>query len=308
MSEARATTVDEQNIQGVGGLNIFVRSWRPDANACGVVVIVPGFNAHSGYYGWVAQQLTASALAVYAVDLRGRGRSDGDRFYVEKVADWVSDVGAAIAFAKSREPGLPVFLLGHSAGGVVSCLYALEHQAELAGFICESFAFEVPAPDVALAAFKGLSHVAPHARVYHIKNEYFSRDPSVVQAMNEDPLIAGETQPVQTAAEIVRADERLKAEFQRITLPLLILHGTDDKVTKSDGSKLFYERAGSPDKTIKLYEGHFHDLLNDVDKESVIGDIKSWIAARLPATKSVAQVHRGSEDVQPAHAVPAWRH
>ena len=289
MSEARTNTMNEERIEGVRGLNIFVRSWRPGTNARGVVVIVPGFNAHIGYYGWVAQQLTGSGLAVYAVDLRGRGQSDGERFYVEKFADWVSDVGTVMALAKSRESGLPVFLLGHSAGGVVSCIYTLEHQAELAGLICESFAFQVPGPDFALAVFKGLSHVAPHAHILRLKNEYFSRDPRAMQAMNEDPLIAHEIQPTQTLAEMVRADERLKNEFPRITLPLLVLHGTADKVTKFSGSQLFYERAGSPDKTIKLYEGHFHDPLNDIDKESVIADIKSWIAARLPATKSVAQ-------------------
>ena len=303
MSEAQIYTMHEAGIEGLRGLNVLeriegsrglhiaVRSWHPETDARGVVVIVPGFNSHSGYYGWVAEQLTASGLAVYAVDLRGRGQSDGERFYVEKLADWVSDVGTAMTLAKSRESGLPVFLLGHSAGGVVSCIYTLEHQAELAGFICESFAFEVPAPEFALAVFKGLSHVAPHAHIYHLKNEDFSRDPSAVQAMNDDPLIADETQPIQTAAEIVRAGERLKNEFPRITLPLLILHGTADKATKFSGSQLFYERAGSPDKTIRLYEGHFHDLLNDIDKESVIADIRGWIGARLPAT---------------ADAAPAW--
>lgn len=295
MSEARTNTMKEERIQAEGGLNIFVRSWRPGGNARGVVLIVPGFNAHSGYYGWVAEQLTASGLAVYAVDLRGRGQSDGERFYVQTLADWVSDVGRVMALAKSRESGLPVFLLGHSAGGVVSCIYALEHQAELAGFICESFAYQVPGPDFALTVLKGLSHVAPHAHTLHLKNEYFSRDPKVVQAMNEDPLIAHEIQPAQTSAEMVRADERLKNEFPRITLPLLNLHGTADKVTKFGGSQIFYERAGSSDKTIKLYEGHFHDLLNDIDKETVIADIKSWIAARLRATQKVAQVYERIE-------------
>jgi alpha-beta hydrolase superfamily lysophospholipase len=279
----------EERIEDAEGFGIFVRSWRPKMNARGVVVIVPGFNSHSGYYGWVAEQLTASGLAAYAVDLRGRGHSDGERFYVEKLSDWVSDLGTVMALVKSRESGVPIFLLGHSAGGVVSCIYTLEHQPELAGFICESFAFQVPAPDLALAAFKGLSHVAPHAHVYRLKNEYFSRDPKAVQALNADPLIAGETQPIQTAAEMVRADEWLKGEFGRITLPLLILHGTADKATKFSGSRLFYEQAGSPDKTLKLYEGHFHDLLNDIDKELVIADIKNWIAARLPETRSVAQ-------------------
>jgi alpha-beta hydrolase superfamily lysophospholipase len=296
MSQAGTRTMKEERIQETDGLNIFVRSWRPATSARGLVVIVPGFNAHSGYYGWVAEQLTAGGLGVYALDLRGRGQSDGERFYVEKLADWVSDVATVVALARSREPGVPVFLLGHSAGGVVGCLYVLEHQAELAGFICESFAFQVPAPDFALAAFKGLSHVAPHAHVYHLDNEYFSRDRGVVQAMNEDPLIAGETQPVQTAAEMVRADERLKTEFPRITLPLLILHGTADKVTRFSGSRYFYERAGSSDKTIRLYEGHFHDLLNDIDKESVVADIETWIGAHLPAEKSDAPVHQGFAD------------
>jgi acylglycerol lipase len=155
---------------------------------------------------------------VYAVDLRGRGQSDGERFCVEKFADYVSDVATFVALAKSREPGLPVFLLGHSAGGVVSCMYTIEHQAELVGLICESFAHQVPAPDFALAVLKGLSHVAPHAHVLCLKNEDFSRDPAVVKAMNDDPLIAHETQPTRTVAEMVRADERLKHEFPLITL------------------------------------------------------------------------------------------
>ena len=283
MAQDLVKTMAEEKIAGVGGLNIFVRSWRPDGKARGVVVIVHGFNSHSGQYLWVARQFAASGLAVYALDLRGRGKSDGERFYVEKFADYVSDVSALVTLAKSREPDLPVFLLGHSAGGVISCIYTLEHQTELAGLICESFAHQVPAPDFALAVLKGLSHVAPHAHVLRLKNEDFSRDPKVVQAMNDDPLIAHEVQPTQTVAEMVRADERLKKEFPLITLPVLILHGTLDKATKPSGSQLFYDTAGSADKTLKLYEGHFHDLLNDVDKEVVMADIKRWIDARASA-------------------------
>ena len=279
----RLATQHEEKVQGAGDLNLFVRSWRPEGEARGVVAIVPGFNAHSGYYGWAAEQFTATSLAVYAVDLRGRGHSDGERFYVEKFADYVSDVATLVTLAKSREPALPLFLLGHSAGGVVACIYTLEHPTELAGLICESFAHEVPAPDFALAVFKGLSHVAPHAHILHLKNEIFSRDPNAVQAMNDDPLIAHETQPTQTLAEMVRADERLKQEFPLMTLPVLILHGTADTATRPSGSQRFYDNAGSTDKTLKLYEGHFHDLLNDIDKEVVMGDILRWIDARLPA-------------------------
>jgi acylglycerol lipase len=273
--------VTEESFEGSGGLNIFFRSWHPVSQARGVVCIVPGFNSHSGYYIWVAAQFVAAGFAVYAVDLRGRGKSDGERFYVQKFSDYVSDAAGLVTLAKRREPGLPVFLLGHSAGGVVSCLYALEHQEELAGLICESFAHQVPAPDFALAVLKGLSHIAPHAHVLHLKNEDFSRDPAIVDAMNHDPMIAHETQPTQTVAEMVRADERLKKEFPLITLPLLILHGTLDKATRPSGSQLFFDTAGATDKTLKLYDGHFHDLLNDTGREVVMSDITRWIESHL---------------------------
>jgi acylglycerol lipase len=273
----------EERIETAGGLQLFVRSWRPPGEARGVVAICHGVKSHSGYYLWVAEQLVAGGLAVYALDLRGRGKSDGERFYIEKFADYLSDVDALMKLARSREPGLAVFLLGHSAGGVVSSVYALEHQAELAGLICESFAFQVYAPDFALAVLKGLSHLAPHAHVLDLKNKDFSRDPRAVQAMDDDPLIAHEVQPTRTVAQLALADERLKEEFPLVTLPVLILHGTADKVTKPGGSQLFYDGAGSTDKTLKLYEGHVHDLLNDIDKERVMADIKDWIDARLPA-------------------------
>ena len=279
-----SVNMTEDSFTSADGLKIVFRSWRPQGQPRGVVAIVPGFNSHSGYYTWAAGQLAAAGYAVSAIDLRGRGKSDGERFYVEKFADYVADVTAFVRLTRSGQPGVPVILLGHSAGGVVSCLYAIEHQAELAGLICESFAFRLPAPDFALAVLKGLSHVAPHARVLRLKNEDFSRDPRVVEAMNADPLIAHETQPTKTLAEMVRADEQLKQAFPAITLPVLILHGTADKASQSGGSQFFYDTAGSKDKTLKLYDGHFHDLLNDLDKDKVMADITQWMNAIVART------------------------
>jgi alpha-beta hydrolase superfamily lysophospholipase len=272
------------NFQGVGGLNIFARSWRPEAQAPrALIVISHGVNSHSAYYEWAAQQFTAAGFAVYALDHRGRGQSDGERYFVNSVDEYVADIATFINLAKSHEPGLPTFLLGHSAGGVMSCVYTLEHQKEIDGLICESFAFQVYAPDFALAVVKGLSHVAPHAHVLKLPIPEFSRDPKVIEAMNADPLIAHEVQPTSTVAALVRADERLKREFPLIKLPVLILHSTTDKVTKPAGSQLFYDTAGSEDKTLKLYEGHAHDLLNDFGREAVMGDILGWLDAHLPA-------------------------
>ena len=273
-------TTHEETIQSTKGVKIFVRSWTPPA-ARAVVVICHGVNSHSGQYLWTGEQLVARGLAVFALDLRGRGRSEGERFYVEEVADYVSDVAGTVALAKSRHPGLPVFLLGHSAGGVVSSTYVLDNPTAVSGFICESFAFQVPAPGFALAAIKGLSHIAPRLPVLTLKNEDFSRDPKAVEALNNDPLTVRESQPAMTVAALVRADERLREEFPRITLPLLIMHGTEDKATVCHGSEFFHQTAGSQDKTLKLYEGHYHDLLNDFGKETVLADIVAWMEARI---------------------------
>ena len=278
-----AQTPTEETFEGKDGLKIFLRSWRPDGTPRGVLVVCHGFNSHGGQYAWAAQQFVQSGLAVYAPDLRGRGKSEGERFYVENIDDYVSDVAGTVKVAKSRDAGLPVFLLGHSAGGVASAIYVLENPSALGGFICESFAFQAPAPSFALAAIKGLSHVAPRLPVLKLKNEDFSRDPMAVAALNSDPLTANEVQPAMTVTALVRADERLREEFPKITLPVLIMHGTDDKATVCRGSEFFHATVGSEDKTLKLYQGHYHDLLNDIGKEGVVADITAWINKHLPA-------------------------
>lgn len=244
------------------------------------MLIVPGFNSHSGYFQWPAEQLATIGFASYAVDLRGRGNSDGERFYVDTFSDYVSDVEGMMAVAQAEHPGKPLYILGHSAGGVIACVFTLKNQAALSGLICESFAFQVPAPDFVLAALRGISHLAPHAHVLALKNKDFSRDPAVVAAMDADPLIANETQPTKTVAEMARADERLKADFSRITLPVFIMHGTKDVVTKPSGSQFFFNHVGSQDRKLRLYEDHVHDLLNDWGKEEVMADILAWLNQR----------------------------
>jgi acylglycerol lipase len=273
--------MDEATLKNQAGQQLFFRAWRPTGGARAVLAVVPGFNSHSGHYQWLAEQLLERGVATYALDLRGRGKSEGERFFVESFDDYVSDVTDFMRVVKAREPSLPTFLLGHSAGGVVSCLYALAHQQELAGLLCESFAFQVPAPDFALAVLKGLSHIVPHAHVLTLHNRDFSRDAAVVAALDADPLIAGESQPTQTVAAMVRADEKLAQSFGNITLPVLIMHGTADKATRPSGSQLFFEQTGSTDKTLKLYEGSFHDPLNDLDRALVLSDISAWLGAHV---------------------------
>lgn len=285
MTQTVAGAAREEKVASKGGVQVLVRSWKPALPPRAVVAIVHGVKSHGGYYAWAAEQLVAAGFAVYVLDLRGRGRSDGERLYIDSMGEYVGDVETLVALAKAREPGLPVYLLGHSAGGVISCVYTLEHQAEIAGLVCESFAFKVYAPGFVLGLVKWMSGFAPRLPVLRLKTAGFSRDPKVVQAMIDDPLgVHREAQPARTVAELVRATERLEREFPRITLPVFILHGTADRVTNPAGSRQFYAAAGSVDKTLKLYDGHVHDLLSDFGREEVMGEIVGWLDARVSRT------------------------
>ena len=281
--DQKVSGLQEENLKGSSGLKLHIRSWPATGNARAVVVVCHGVNSHGGQYLWSGEQFAKAGFAAYALDLRGRGKSEGERLYVDTVAEYVDDVAATIELAKSRNPGLPVFLLGHSAGGVVSATYTLDNQKELAGFICESFAFQVYAPGFALAAIKGLSHIAPRLPVLKLPLEAFTRDSAALAALKADPLIANENQPAATVAALVRADERLMEEFPNIRIPVFIMHGTADKATVPAGSQVFFDTVGAKDKTLKLYKDHFHDLLNDIGKEQVMADIVAWIDKRLPA-------------------------
>ena len=286
--------MNESSFKTADGVNIFTRSWKPEGTPRAVIVLVHGFNAHSGYMTWAAEQCAAHGLAAYALDLRGRGRSGGERFFIKEFSDYTSDVHGLVEIARSAHPGLPVYVLGHSAGGVISSSYVFEHQDIIAGLVCESFALDVGLPDAAALLIKGISHLAPHLHIYTLKNEVFSRDPAVTAAMNADPLIKGESQPAETSAELIKGAERLRTNMPKYRVPILIIHGTDDKATRYQGSQYFYDHAGSKDKTLKLYKGHYHDLLNDVGKADVMADIQSWLDDRIP-TKVVAAAATGAD-------------
>jgi acylglycerol lipase len=272
--------MNEEFFTGRHGTKIFLRSAQASSPK-GVVVICHGVNSHSGQYLWAIEQLVAAGYSVYAHDHRGRGKSEGPRFYIDDIADYTDDLGAVIYLAKERQPGLPVFLLGHSAGGVVGCTWVLDNQRDIKGFICESFAFEVPAPAPVLALVRFFGKIAPKLPVLKLKMKDFSRDPQAVAALEADPLCKGEIQPARTVAALLKATDRMRAQFDLVSLPVFIMHGTEDKATVPAGSKLFAEKAGARDKTLKLYEGHFHDLLNDIGKEQVLADIVAWMNARV---------------------------
>ncbi len=271
------TMAQEGSFQGTGG-KIAYRAWLPDGPPKAVIVFCHGFNAHSGYFDGPGQKEAARGYAVYAADLRGRGKSEGmPRFYVDDISEYTSDLGGMVKLAKARHPGLPVILMGHSAGGVTAVVYALDNQKELAGLVCISFAYRVPAPMVALNIVGFVSMFLPKLPILALKNSDFSRDKAHVARMDADPLIKNEKQPAKTLTALGAAGARMHRDFPTMTIPVLILHGSDDHATLPVGSQEFFDRTGSKDKEMKIYPGHFHDLLNDVGKEGVLSDIETWM-------------------------------
>jgi acylglycerol lipase len=263
------------------GLRIFYRNWIPQAKPKGIVMIIHGLNSHSGYYQDFAAQLTKNGFQVYAMDLAGRGQSQGERYYIADYHDVFSDIDALMDIAGAAVPLTPVFLFGHSAGGVFAAAYAVQKQYKLKGLISESFAFKIPAPAFALASIKFLAHIIPHIRLVKLNNQDFSRDKSHVFKMNNDPLLENEKQPAKTMQQLLLAAQYLKRQMPAIQLPVLMLHGTADRATDPAGSKYFMKHASSSDKELKLYEGYYHDLLNDKHQGIIIGDILMWLNQRV---------------------------
>ena len=259
------------------GQHIFYRNWQGQNRPKGIVTIIHGLNSHSGYYQEFASQLNGNGFEVFALDLVGRGHSEGERFYIPDFHEVLSDIDTLVGIAASKYPRIPVFLFGHSAGGVFSAAYAVENQHKLQGLILESFAFKIPAPALALAAIKFLARFIPHLRLVKLNNEDFSRDPAHVFKLNNDPFLTHEVQPAKTMQQLLLASEYLKKQISSIRLPLLVLHGSADRATSPSGSEDFEKQVSSSNKLLKLYEGHYHDLLNDKHNELVIRDIIQWL-------------------------------
>ncbi len=284
LSAAAGLVHADGRFAGAGGLSLYEQSWRPAGAVRAAVVIVHGLKDHSDHYGDLARALAADGFAVYAMDLRGHGRSAGDRVWVDSFDDYLDDLDAFVKRVREREPGKPVFLFGHSMGGAIVTLWTLTRQPDLAGVILSGPALQ-PGAGVngfLIAVTKLLGSLAPHLRVLDLKDADFSRDPAVVAAMKSDPLILHKPGPARTAAELLRAFERIHAREAELNVPLLDLHGSADKLTNPAGSRELVAKAASKDKTLKIYDGLYHDLLHEPEKAQVMADVIAWIEARAP--------------------------
>jgi alpha-beta hydrolase superfamily lysophospholipase len=263
-------------------VKLFWQAWLPEGEPRAVVVIAHGASEHGGRYAWVAERLTARGFAVYAGDHRGHGRSEGPRAVVDRMANVVRDLDRVVEMAQTAHPGAKTVLLGHSMGGAVAIAYAIEHQDRLDLLVLSApLAVLAAASPMERAAARLLSTVAPRIGVFAIESEGVSRDPAVVRDYDADPLNHHGKLPARSVNELTGAVARFPAGLATLSLPLLTMHGTADTLTLPAGSELVIENAGSEDKSIIRYEGLYHELLNEPERQKVLDDIVEWVEARL---------------------------
>jgi alpha-beta hydrolase superfamily lysophospholipase len=268
--------------KGAGGLSLFRQSWRPAGPTRAVLINVHGLGDHSGLYATLVEHFTTRGIAVYAPDVRGNGRSPGQRGYVERWEEYLEDLERFIAVVRQEEPDRPMFLLGNSLGGLIVLDYALHSPEGIRGVIAASpplGRLGVPAPLLALG--RVFSRIWPRFSVRTgMDLSGLARDPVVLQTVLADPLFH-RVGTARLSTEVAAAIARVQAAAPRFPLPLLVLHGSADRMVPPEGSRAFVARVGHPDRELREYPGAYHVLFADLDYERVLTDVEQWIVARL---------------------------
>jgi alpha-beta hydrolase superfamily lysophospholipase len=260
---------------------LFWQAWDPHAPPAGAVVVVHGAAEHGGRYAYVAEQLGAACYATYALDHRGHGRSDGPRALIGRFEHLVEDLRLLVTRVTEEQDGRRPFLLGHSLGAAVALTLAIRHGSEIAGLAVSGPAVATAAVPLAVkAAATLLSVMAPRLPVLKIDATAISRDPEVVRAYERDPLNHNDRLPAGTLAEVMRGMDRMPRLVGALRTPLLLLHGSEDRLCPPTASRMVHSLAPSHDKTLKIYDGLYHEVFNEPERAQVVGDLVAWIVER----------------------------
>ena len=271
------------------GVALATYRWLPDGAGRpeAAVIIAHGYAEHAGRYDALAARLVGAGYAVYALDHRGHGHSEGERANVGVFREFVSDLARFTEHVREIHPNPPRFLLGHSMGGLVALQMVLEQPERVDGLLLSgaylSNAAEVPR---ALLALSGpVSRLFPSLPVQSLDTDALSRDPAVVEAYRTDPLVYHGKVKARLGHEMLQAGAFVMERADSVRLPVLIMHGGADRLAAPEGSRELFERVGSKDKTLHIYDGYCHEIFNDVGKEKPVGDVLEWLGAH-PHTDS----------------------
>ena len=269
--------------RGVCDTRIYYQSWLPEDSPEAVLLIIHGLAEHSGRYENIVQYFVPRGLAVYGIDHIGHGKSSGTRGFIKRFDDFIHTLKIYFDMVFDWQPGIPSFLVGHSLGGLIGLTYLIDHQPNLTGAVVSGPGVKVPDTISSLTIFSGnvLSFLMPRFRLIGLAAEGISRDPAVVRAYLNDPLVYTGRITARLAAEVLKAMNRITVKAARIILPIMILQGGADRLVDPAGARMLYEKVGAPDKTIKIYDGLYHEVFNEPEHDQVLADVGAWIEAHL---------------------------
>lgn len=275
-------THEQGKFEGARGAQIFQQSWLPEAEAKAVLLVVHGVGEHSGRYMNLVNHFVPLGYAVYGLDHIGHGQSDGQRVFVERFSDFTEPLKTYFDQIRAAHPDKPIFMVAHSMGGLIGCAYLLDHQSELAGAIVSAPAIKVSEniSPVTILAGRVFSNLAPRMGLLALDASAICSDPAVVQAYLNDPLVYNGKITARLAAEMLGAMQRVTSEVNTLRLPLLILQGSADQLVDPGGATMLYEQSASDDKTLKTYEGFYHEVMNEPGRAQVFADMEAWLEKR----------------------------
>ncbi len=271
----------EDTFSGFQKIKIFYQYWTPDRPPRAVLLLVHGLADHSSRFQTFVEYFVGRGYAVAALDLRGHGKSGGTPGYVERFSDFVADLGIFFQQVRNDFKQTKIFLVGHSIGGTISTVFSVSHQGELGGLILSAPVLKPGASITRLqiTMARVLSVLLPKIGVSPLEAEAVSRVPEVVRAYVEDPLVFRGKISARLGAVLINALERdIPPRLPEITTPLLIMYGSADRLSNPAGCQLLYDSVKSPDKTLRKYEGLYHEIYNEPEKQKVYADIEEWLS------------------------------
>lgn len=272
----------ETALRASDGVALYARAWAPQGEARASFVIVHGLRDHGDRYATLARELNRRGIAVYAMDLRGHGRSEGARVSVDRLDRYVDDLDLLVERVRSGSSA-PLFLFGHSMGGAIAARYAEQPGHPIDGLILSAPALRLFVSEVEECGVSLLADLSPQAPALSLDMAKWSRRKEVIAENEHDPLVYQSPAPVMTAAALIEGARDALHEGPFIRIPLLVMHGSADSITDPAGSKAFVESARSGDKTLRVYPGLYHDLWNEPERATLVRHLVDWLVARLPA-------------------------
>lgn len=271
--------------EGANKSRIYHQSWIPEREPKACVILSHGLAEHSSRYTNVVKHLTAHDFAVHGLDFTGHGQSEGTRVYVRQFADYTDDLSMFVDLVRSTHPETPLFLYAHSVGALIAVLYLLDLAADLSGVVFSGPCVKVPSnvSSTTILLAKVLSRIAPKLGLSAVDASGISRDSVQVQAYIDDPLVYNGKTTARLACELLKAMALVPFEAARITLPALIVQGGQDQIVDPEAAQMLHSVLGSPDKTLTIYEGLYHEIHNEPEHPKVLADVVAWLDSHLPS-------------------------